>query len=50
VRRGEQESTDDVEGHKFENTIVEHRALTRPEIQQYRQEYSQKRRKKCYLP
>jgi hypothetical protein len=46
VRRDEQESIDyngeGLEGHKLENLIVEHRALTRPEIQQYRQEYSQK--------
>jgi hypothetical protein len=43
--RDQQESIADekgLEGHKLENTIVEHRALTRPEIQQYRQEYSQK--------
>jgi hypothetical protein len=45
VRRDEQESIEDeerLERHELENTIIEHRALTRPEIQQYRQEYSQK--------
>jgi hypothetical protein len=46
VCRDEQESIDDEEeglqGHKLENTFVEHRTLIRPEIQQYRQEYSQK--------
>jgi hypothetical protein len=49
VHRDEQENIDDEEegpeGHKLENTIVEHRSLTRPEIQQYRQEYSQKGKK-----
>jgi hypothetical protein len=36
VHRDEQESVDDeegLEGNKLENTIVKHRALTRPEIQ-----------------
>jgi hypothetical protein len=45
VHGDEQRSIDDkegLEGHKLESTIVKHRALTRPEIQQYRQEYSQK--------
>jgi hypothetical protein len=45
VRRDEQESIEDeerLERHELENTIIEHRALTRPEIQQYRQEYAQK--------
>jgi hypothetical protein len=49
VHRDEQGSIDDdkegLEGHKVENTILEHRVLTRPEIQQYRQEYSQKAEK-----
>jgi hypothetical protein len=39
VPRDKQESIDDeegLEGHKFEDTIIKHRALTRPEVQQYR--------------
>jgi hypothetical protein len=46
VYRDEQESIDHdgegLEGHKLENIIIEHRAFTRPEIHQYRQEFSQK--------
>jgi hypothetical protein len=45
VHRDEQGSIEDeegLEGHKLENAILEHRALTIPEIQQYRLEYTQK--------
>jgi hypothetical protein len=45
VHRDEQGSIEDeegLEGHKLENAILEYRALTIPEIQQYRLEYTQK--------